>query len=145
SNYQRQTRDRFDHGSESEQLLHLDLLTPRLSLLLLLIRLVRGWDEFLLNGPLFRRGHLRPAQLEGELVNRAGEPERQLVALVHSRAGIQADVEGFVNGHDQRNRVRDRLLRQLPAVHRKYASTALARAGAVVFEVEHECVFAWLE
>ena len=45
----------------------------------------------------------------------------------------------------QRNRVRDRLVGQLLAIHREHAGAALAGAGAVVFEVEDERVLAGLE
>src|SRR5438045_478474 len=104
--------------------------------------LVCGFGDSVCCGPLLRRRHLRRTEFEGQLIDCAREAEWEFVALIHSGAGVQANVEGFVNGHDQRNRVRDRLLRQLPTVHREHASTALAGAGAVVFEFEHECVLA---
>jgi hypothetical protein len=38
-------------------------------------------------------GDLLVPDLVRQLVDRAGEPERQFVAVVHGRAGIEADVE----------------------------------------------------
>src|SRR5206468_9947765 len=72
-------------------------------------RLVRGKGESFLRGLLFRRRQLRWAELEGELVDCPGEAKRQCVAVVHRRSGIHSDVEGFVDGHHQWDRVLDRL------------------------------------
>ena len=41
---------------------------------------------------------LRGPELEGELVDGTGEPERQLIAVIHARPSINADVEGLVDG-----------------------------------------------
>src|SRR5213592_1727470 len=96
--------------------------------------LVRGFGDRICCGLLLLCCHLRRAKLDSQLVNRAGELERQLVAVVHARACVQADIEVFINGHDQRNRVCDFLAGQLLAIHREYSGATLARAGAVVFE-----------
>src|SRR5947207_2582228 len=95
--------------------------------------------------PPIRRRHLRRSELDRQLVDRAGELERQPVAVVHTRAGVHADVECFVKGHGQRYGVLDRLAIQLLPVHREHAGAAFAWAGTVVFEVEHDGVFAGLE
>src|SRR6266567_3873112 len=106
------------------------------------MRLVCGLGDRICRGLLFLRRHLRRTELDGQLVDAPGELKRQLVALVHARAGVQANVEGFVNGHEQRNRVRDRLLGHLLPIHCEYASATLAWTGAVVFEVEYQRVLA---
>ena len=117
----------------------------RLSLLLLLACLVRGKGESFLHGPLFCRRHLGRAEFEGQLVDRAGEAEWQLVTVVHSCARVAADVEGLVDGHEDWNRVRDRLFSQFLAVHCEYTGATLAGAGTVIFEVEDERVLAGRE
>src|SRR5580704_9687051 len=89
--------------------------------------------------------HLRRAKLVRELVNLAGEAERKCVTVVHRRAGVTADVKRFVDGHNKRNRVWDRLCGHQLAIGRQYTGATLARAGAVVFEIEHYRVFAGLE
>ena len=46
-----------------------------------------------------RRRQLLRSEIEGQLVDLAREAERNLViAVVHRRAGVHADVEGFVDG-----------------------------------------------
>ena len=51
-------------------------------------------------------GQLRRSELEGQLVDLAGEGERHLVVLVvHPRAGVDADVEGLVRRQQERDRV----------------------------------------
>src|SRR6266516_3198716 len=67
------------------------------------------------------------------------------LAILHPRPGIHTDVEGFVDGHHQWDRVLDRLLGQFLAIHGEYAGAALGGTGAVVFEVEHKRVLARLE
>ena len=90
----------------------------------------------------FRHQLLRP-EFEGELAELAGETERHLIILVvHWRPGVHADVEGLVDAHQERDGVRDRLGGNLLAVHRQDAGAALAGAGAVVFEIKHDGVFA---
>ena len=85
-------------------------------------------------------------QLDRQLVELAGEPERRLVVVVvHARAGIHPDVEGLVNRHEERNGVRHRLAGDFLAVHRQDAGAALAETGTVVFEVKHDGVLAGRE
>jgi len=69
--------------------------------------------------------------------------KRYLVVLVvHRRARVDADVEGLVNDHEERNRVRDLLAGDVLAVHLQDTGAALAKAGSVVFEVEYDSVLA---
>ena len=56
-----------------------------------------------------------------------------------------SDIERLVDCHERRNCVRDRLFRQLLAVHSQHARTASCWAWAVVLEVEDKRVFARLE
>src|SRR5439155_3673251 len=108
-------------------------------------RLVCGEGDCFYGGLLFLRGYLRRPEFEGQLVNRASEAERQRVAVVHPRTGIDANVESLVNGHHQRNRMLECLAGQFLAVNRKHAGAAFAGAGTVVFEVEDERVLARCE
>src|SRR5213075_1792881 len=96
-------------------------------------------------GLLFLRRYLRRPELEGQLVDRPGEAKWQCIAVVHPGAGIHTDVEGFVDGHHQWDRVLDRLLGQFLAIHGEHAGAALGGTEAVVFEVEHKRVLARLE
>src|SRR5712671_1424153 len=107
--------------------------------------LVHGFADSFCSGLLLRRRHLRRPEIKGQLVDFAGEAERELVTLVHRRAGIDPNVEGLVDGHHQWNRVRDLVTGQRLAIDRKYASAALAGPRPIVFEVEHDRVLAWLE
>src|SRR5208282_2419388 len=93
----------------------------------------------------FLLGHLRRAEFEGQLVDRAGELERRLVAMVDAGAGIESNVEGLIKGHQQRNRVLDGLLVQLLAIHREHSGAAFAGAGSIVFEIKLDGVLARLE
>jgi hypothetical protein len=69
---------------------------------------------------LFFGTHRRRLQVDCQFVQLAGKVERHLVVLVvHRRLGIDADVEGFVNRHEERNGVRDRLAVYLVAVNRE--------------------------
>src|SRR5271166_5255661 len=52
---------------------------------------------------------LRRPQLVVQLVDRASEGKRHFVAEIHRRTGIEPDVKGFVDRHQQRNGVLDRL------------------------------------
>src|SRR5436190_24241272 len=81
------------------------LFKEKLSLLARLV--VQSSDGFGL-GLLVLSRHLVRPEFVGQLVNRPGKVEGQRVAVVHPRAGIAADVEGLVEGHEDRNRVRDR-------------------------------------
>src|SRR4051794_15973022 len=109
------------------------------------IRLISRSFERVPHQLLLTARHLRRAKLVGQLVDLAGEAERQLVAVVHRGAGITADVKGLVDRHQEGNRVRHRLLGDLLAVNREYTGAALAGAGSIVFEVKHDRVLARLE
>src|SRR5262245_10862613 len=85
------------------------------------------------------------SELEGELVDRATEAKRQAVAVVDRRAGVDPNVETLVDRHEERNGVLDFLARQLLPVNQEHTGTALAEAGSVVFEVEHDRVLAGFE
>src|SRR5271156_4306743 len=87
-----------------------------------------------------RRHQLLRPELERQLVDFAGEVERQLVAIVHRCAGIAADVKGLINGHQKRDRVLHCLPRQLLTVHREYAGATLAWTGTIVLEIERDRV-----
>jgi hypothetical protein len=89
--------------------------------------------------------HLFRTKFVRKLVDLAGEPERKFVTVVHRRAGITPDIKRFVDGHKDRNRVRDRLRGHQLAVNSQDTGAALARAGAVVLEVEYNRVLAGLE
>ena len=110
-----------------------------------LSRLVPRSFERVSNDLLLILRHLRRAKLEGQLVDLAGEAEGQLIAVVHRRAGVAADVKRFVDGHKKRNRVRDRLCGHQLAIGRQYTGATLARTGSVVLEVEYNGVLARLE
>src|SRR5215471_16799125 len=99
----------------------------------------------MLDNPLLVARYLRRSKLERQLVYLARELERQLVAVIHASSGINADVEGLVDRHQERNRVRDRLAGNLLAVDRQHASAALAKAGAIILEIERDGVLARLE
>src|SRR5262245_56980666 len=88
-------------------------------------------------------GQLRWPELEGQLVDLAGEAERYLVVLVvHRRAGVDAHVECFVDGYENWNGVRNLLGRNVFAVNHEHAGATLAETGSVVLEVEHDGVLA---
>src|SRR4029450_2623973 len=55
--------------------------------------------------------HLRWFELDGQLVELAGEAERRLIVLVvHASAGIHSHVEGLVDRPESRNSVRHSFL-----------------------------------
>src|SRR5262249_22336156 len=110
-----------------------------------MVSLVACLATGMLDDPLLVARYLRRSKLERQLVDLAGELERQLVAVIHARAGINADVEGLVDRHQERNRVRDRLAGNLLAVYRQHAGAALAKAGAIILEIEHDGVLAGFE
>src|SRR5215207_3200164 len=60
------------------------------------IRLVSRSFQRMPHALLLVAGDLRRSKLEGQLVDLAGELERQLVAVIHSGAAIDADVECLV-------------------------------------------------
>src|SRR4029077_12756595 len=57
-------------------------------------------------------------------------------------ASINAYVEGFVNGHNHRDRVRNRFARYFLAVYREHAGATLAGARSIVLEVKDDGVLA---
>ena len=64
--------------------------------------------ERILNDLVVVLGQLRRPKLDGQLVELAGEAERHLVVVVvDRRARVDADVEGLVDRHEERNGVRD--------------------------------------
>lgn len=57
---------------------------------------------------LFCFGQLHRPEVKGQLIDLAVETERHLVVVViHSRAGVDADIEGFVLRQQERNRFRN--------------------------------------
>jgi hypothetical protein len=88
-------------------------------------------------------GQLRRPEVECQLVDLPCELERQLVAVIHPRAGIDADIEGLVDCHEECNRVRDRFGGILFAIHRQamwmpeqVGSGSLADYPPKIFEVD---------
>src|SRR5262249_52824451 len=89
---------------------------------------------------------LRRSRLDRQFAERAGKAERRLVVFVfHARPRIDSDVKRFINRHDGRNRVRDRLAGDFLAVNGQNARAALSLSRAVIFEVKYDCVFAGRE
>src|ERR1035437_2802965 len=103
------------------------------------------------------RGEFRFIQTDGQLVNFAGELERDLIVLiVHRRAGVAADVEGLVPRHGQRYAVIECLRRNYLAIDLERAGAAFADAAdtvegqsteaePVILEVVLQRVLAWCE
>src|SRR5262249_41011504 len=86
---------------------------------------------------------LHRPELEGELAELASEAERHLVVLVvDGRAGVDAHIEGLVDGDEEWNGVRDLTGGDLLIVHLQHARAALPEAWTIVFEVEHDGVLA---
>src|SRR5450755_900651 len=86
---------------------------------------------------------LRRPQLEGYLVELAGKAERHLVILVVDwRAGIHADIKGFVNRHEDGSGMRYFLGADFLVVHLQDAGATFTETGAFVSEVKHDSVFA---
>src|SRR5271154_6900619 len=79
---------------------------------------------------------LRLAEVECQLVDGSGKAEGRIIGKVHWRTRIESYVETLVGGHEERNGVLHRLAVDLFAIHGQHAGTALADAGAIVFEVE---------
>src|SRR5262245_41647827 len=91
--------------------------------------------DFLLHGLLFRRQHLAPPDLNGELVQLPGEAERVLIVLVvHGCAGVATDVEGLVPLENERSGVRNFLAGHLCAVDLQNSGAAFADPGPIVSE-----------
>src|SRR5277367_160160 len=85
---------------------------------------------------------LRLAEIECQLVDGSGKAEGRIIGKVHWRTRVESDVEALVGGHEKRNGVLHRLAVDLFAIHGQHAGTALADAGAIVFEVEDYGVLA---
>ena len=84
-------------------------------------------------------------ELEGQLVDLAGELERNIVAILQQRdpgAGVLADVEGFVLRERDRGGVFHGIPGHFLAVHGQHARAALAQARTVGLEVEDDGVLA---
>src|SRR5215471_550044 len=76
-------------------------------------------------------------EIEGQLGELPGEAERHLVVVVvHWGAGIDAHVEGFVEGHDDRNGMRNFLGGDLAVDDLQHTGSALAEPLPVVGKVE---------
>ena len=86
---------------------------------------------------------LRRPKLERQLIELPGEAERHLVILViNGGTRVDAHVKSFVDGHDERNGVRDFPGGDVLIVDPQDASAAFAESRAIVFEFEHEGVLA---
>src|SRR5436190_22183401 len=84
---------------------------------LIMVSLVGGFGDCDRGVMLFLGRHLRRSEVESQLVDGSGEAERKLITIIDPRAGIEAYVEGLVDRHHKRNRVRDRFLGQLLAIN----------------------------
>ena len=94
---------------------------------------------------LLRSGRLLRLEVEGQLVDLAGELERNIVAVFHHRdagAGVLADVEGFVLRERDRGGVLHGILGHFLAVHVEHARPSLAQAWPIGLEVEDDGVLA---
>src|SRR5579862_6244853 len=92
-----------------------------------------------------RAGVLLRFELESELVDLAGELERNVVAIFHQRdtgAGVLTHIEGFVLRERDRNGVLHGILGHFLAVHGQHPSSALAQLRTVGLEVEDDGVLA---
>src|SRR4029450_4275181 len=81
----------------------------------------------------------RRFELEGQLVDLAGELERDIVAILHHRdpgTGVLADVERFVLWERDRDSVFQGLFGYFLSVHGQDARAALAPTCTVGVEVE---------
>jgi hypothetical protein len=72
-----------------------------------------------------------------QFIDRAGELERRLIAMIDSRASVESNVEGFINGPHQWDGVFDGFLSQFLTIHREHAGTTLAGTGALIFVCPH--------
>ena len=84
-------------------------------------------------------------ELEGQLVDLAGELERRVVAIFHQRdpgARVLADVEGFVLRERDRGGVFHGIPGHFLAVHGQHARASLAQTRTVGLEVEDDGVLA---
>ena len=100
-------------------------------------------------GPFLEQLFLRSIhrnQLDRQLIQLAGEPERHLVVVVvHARAGIHPDIERLVKPLEKRNGMWHRLAGDFLAIHRQHAGAALAETGTVILEVKRDGVLAGRE
>ena len=93
--------------------------------------------------PTFLVGQPHRSELEPYLDNLAWEGERHLIVfVVDRRAGIHADVKRLVDGHKERDGVRDLSAGDFGVVHLQDACATLAETRAIVGEVEHDGVLA---
>src|SRR5258708_22734409 len=104
--------------------------------------LVVDFCDCLLHLLLVLRGQLLRSEFVVQPVDCPVEAERQVVAEVHRRSSIDTDVEGFVDGHQEGNRVRDRLAVGFFAIDRQYAGATFAWAASVLLEVKDDGVLA---
>ena len=88
------------------------------------IRLVPRFFKRVAHELLIIAGQLRWPEVECQLVDLPGKLERQLIAVIHPRAGIDANIEGLVDCHEECNRVRDRFPGVLFAIHRERPGAA---------------------
>src|SRR5207247_322066 len=109
------------------------------------ISLVVDFGDRLLHLFLVLCGQLLRSEFVIQPVDCPVEAERQVVAEVHWRSSIDTDVEGFVDGHHERDRVRNRLAVRFLAIDREYADTTFAWSGSVVLEVKDDGVLARTE
>src|SRR5262249_52153425 len=92
---------------------------------------------------LWRLGRHR-SELEGELVDRAGEFERRVIAIFDERdagAGVLADVEGFILRECNGGAILHRVGGDLLAVHGENARAAAAYGVTVQLVIENDGVF----
>jgi hypothetical protein len=86
---------------------------------------------------------LRRPQFESELIELASEPERHLIVLVvHWRACIDAYIEGFVDGQEERSGMGSCVVSDFLVIHLQDARAALAESWPIIFEIEHDGVLA---
>src|SRR5215471_18394250 len=89
---------------------------------------------------------LRRAQLDHQLAELAGKTERRLVIFViYACARINSDVKRLINRKEGGGGVRDRLAGDFVAVNGQDARAALRLAGAIIFEIKYDCMFAGRE
>ena len=84
-------------------------------------------------------------EVKGELVDRAGELERNIVAILQQRdagARVLADVEGFVLRERDWGAMFHGIFGHFLAIHREHALPALAQAWFIGLVVEDDGVLA---
>ena len=88
---------------------------------------------------------LRLLEFEGQLIDLAGELERNVVAVLDHRdagARVLADVEGFVLRERDRGGVFQGFPGHFLAIHGQHARPTLAQTGTIGLEVEDDGVLA---